>query len=139
VNLWNAYWICWTHSKSAQPELELPIECYESAVAREQHGVELGYWEPLLPQMGVEYVYDPARMPDLVLAATATYWVNDYLLFYEREQAQWWLCEAPKREDPTRWWRLTPSEAQSILPDLNLTIAGLAELGLDYPHSDTAR
>jgi hypothetical protein len=49
--------------KERTPELELPIECYESAVAREQHGVELGYWEPLLPQMGVEYVYDPARMP----------------------------------------------------------------------------
>jgi len=38
--------------KERTPELELPIECYESAVAREQHGVELGYWEPLLPPNG---------------------------------------------------------------------------------------
>ena len=110
--------------KERDPAREIPIECYESATEREQHGVELGYWEPLLPQMGMEYVYDPTLTPDLVLAATATCWVNDYLLFYEREQAQWWLCEAPKREEPTRWWRLTPSEAAAVQPDMTPTIAG---------------
>jgi len=49
--------------KERTPELELPIECYESAVEREQHGVELGYWEPLLPKWASSMCMTPPECP----------------------------------------------------------------------------
>ena len=101
---------------------ELPCECHWYADLRELYGAELGCL--VLPDMIVEYVYDPTLTPDPALCAWARFRCADYLLFWERERGQWWFVEVPPEEDTVKWWAITPSEAYRVIPALTLTTTG---------------